>query len=147
MIVIKVLTGNQAVAEAVRLSDVDLITAYPITPQTTIVERLSEFVDLKLIRGRLIRVESEFSALAAAYGAALCGARVFTATSSHGLLFMHEMLWWVAGSRIPMVLAVVTRAIGPPWLYLTKIMTYINDEVMKIAAAEVQKRLGPPPHP
>ncbi|MEM1680102.1 MAG: transketolase C-terminal domain-containing protein [Sulfolobales archaeon] len=115
MIVIKVLTGNQAVAEAVRLSDVDLITAYPITPQTTIVERLSEFVDLKLIRGRLIRVESEFSALAAAYGAALCGARVFTATSSHGLLFMHEMLWWVAGSRIPMVLAVVTRAIGPPW--------------------------------
>ncbi|MEM4518871.1 MAG: pyruvate ferredoxin oxidoreductase [Sulfolobales archaeon] len=113
--VIKVLTGNYAVAEAVKLSNVDLITAYPITPQTTIVERLSEFVDNGVIKARLIRVESEFSALAAAYGAASCGARVFTATSSHGLLFMHEMLWWVSGSRIPMVLAVVTRALGPPW--------------------------------
>ncbi|MEM2157839.1 MAG: pyruvate ferredoxin oxidoreductase [Sulfolobales archaeon] len=113
--VIKVLTGNYAVAEAVKLSNVDLITAYPITPQTTIVERLSEFVDNGVIKARLIRVESEFSALAAAYGAASCGARVFTATSSHGLLFMHEMLWWISGSRIPMVLAVVTRALGPPW--------------------------------
>ncbi len=113
--VTKVLTGNYAVAEAVRLSNVDLITAYPITPQTTIVERLSEFVDMKLIKARLMRVESEFAALAAAYGAALCGARAFTATSSHGLLFAHEMLWWVAGSRVPMVLAVVTRTVGPPW--------------------------------
>ncbi|MCS7107955.1 MAG: transketolase C-terminal domain-containing protein [Sulfolobales archaeon] len=113
--VIKVLTGNYTVAEAVRLSNVDLITAYPITPQTTIVERLSELVEGGLIKARLVRVESEFSALAAAYGAASCGARAFTATSSHGLLFMHEMLWWVAGSRVPMVLAVVTRALGPPW--------------------------------
>jgi pyruvate ferredoxin oxidoreductase alpha subunit len=113
--VVKVLTGNYAVAEAVRLSNVDLITAYPITPQTTIVERLSEYVDLGIIKSRFIRVESEFSALAVAYGAALCNARVFTATSSHGLLYMHEMLWWVAGSRIPIVMAVVTRSIGPPW--------------------------------
>ncbi len=115
MMTIKVLTGNYAVAEAVKLSGVNLITAYPITPQTPIVEKLSEYVDLGLIKASFVRVESEFSALAVAYGASICGARSFTATSSHGLLYMHEMLWWVAGSRVPLVMAVVTRAIGPPW--------------------------------
>ncbi len=112
---LKTLTGNYAVATAVKLARVNVISAYPITPQTTIVEKLAEMVELGELKADMIRVESEHSALAAVYGAASGGARVFTATSSHGLLYMHEMLWWVAGSRIPVVMAVVTRTIGPPW--------------------------------
>lgn len=113
--VLKALTGNYAVATAVKLARVKVISAYPITPQTTIVEKLSEMVESGELGADMIRVESEHSALAAVYGAASGGVRVFTATSSHGLLYMHEMLWWVAGSRIPVVMAVVTRTIGPPW--------------------------------
>lgn len=113
--VLKALTGNYAVATAVKLARVKVISAYPITPQTTIVEKLSEMVESGELEADMIRVESEHSALAAVYGAASGGVRVFTATSSHGLLYMHEMLWWVAGSRIPVVMAVVTRTIGPPW--------------------------------
>ncbi len=112
---VRVLTGNHAVAEAVRLSDVKVVSAYPITPQTTIVEKLSEYIEKGLMEAEMIRVESEHSALAAAMGAAASGVRAFTATSSHGLLYMHEVVWWVAGARLPLVMAVVTRAIGPPW--------------------------------
>jgi len=112
---LKTLTGNYAVATAVKLARVNVISAYPITPQTTIVEKLAEMIELGELKADMIRVESEHSALAAVYGAASGGARAFTATSSHGLLYMHEMLWWVAGSRIPVVMAVVTRTIGPPW--------------------------------
>jgi 2-oxoisovalerate ferredoxin oxidoreductase alpha subunit len=114
-VALKTLTGNYAVATAVKLARVNVISAYPITPQTTIVEKLAEMVELGELKADMIRVESEHSALAAVYGAASGGARAFTATSSHGLLYMHEMLWWVAGSRIPVVMAVVTRTIGPPW--------------------------------
>lgn len=114
-VALKTLTGNYAVATAVKLTRVNVISAYPITPQTTIVEKLAEMVELGELKADMIRVESEHSALAAVYGAASGGARAFTATSSHGLLYMHEMLWWVAGSRIPVVMAVVTRTIGPPW--------------------------------
>ncbi|MEM2040240.1 MAG: pyruvate ferredoxin oxidoreductase [Zestosphaera sp.] len=113
--VLKTLTGNYAVATAVKLARVKVVSAYPITPQTTIVEKLSEMIESGELEADMIRVESEHSALAAVYGAASGGVRVFTATSSHGLLYMHEMLWWVAGSRIPVVMAVVTRTIGPPW--------------------------------
>ena len=112
---IKALTGNYAVAWAVRLSRVKVVAAYPITPQTTMVEKLAEFIDKGEMDAKMIRVDSEFSALAATWGAAASGVRSFTATSSHGLLYMHEMLWWVAGSRIPLVMAVATRTIGPPW--------------------------------
>ena len=111
----RVLMGNTAVAEAVRLAGVQVITAYPITPQTVIVERIAEMVERGELKAKYIRVESEHSALALVYGAAAGGARAFTATSSHGLLYMYEMLWWVAGSRLPIVMAVVTRSIGPPW--------------------------------
>lgn len=109
------MTGNSAVAHAVKLARVKVIAAYPITPQTTIVEKLSEMVEKGELDAKLIRVESEHSALAAVYGAASAGARAFTATASHGLLYMHEVLWWAAGARIPLVMAVVARAIGPPW--------------------------------
>ena len=112
---LKILTGNYAVAEAVKLARVKVIAAYPITPQTTIVEKLDEMIEKGELDAVMIRVESEHSALAATYGAASGGVRAFTATSSHGLLYMHEVVWWVAGSRIPVVMAIVTRAIGPPW--------------------------------
>jgi Pyruvate:ferredoxin oxidoreductase and related 2-oxoacid:ferredoxin oxidoreductases, alpha subunit len=109
------LTGNYAVAHAVRLAKPHVIAAYPITPQTTIVEKLSEFVAKGELKASFVNVESEFSALAVVYGAAMAGARAFTATSSHGLFYMYEMLWWAAGSRAPIVMAVVTRTLGPPW--------------------------------
>ncbi len=79
-------------------------------------ERLAEMVDNKEINAKFIRVESEFAALASVYGASAGGARAFTATSSHGLFYMYEMLWWAAASRLPLVMAVVTRSLGgPPW--------------------------------
>lgn len=109
------LTGNSAVAYAVKMARPHVISAYPITPQTTIVEKLSELVSKGELKASFINVESEFSALAVVYGAAMAGARAFTATSSHGLFYMYEMLWWAAGSRAPIVMAVVTRTIGPPW--------------------------------
>ncbi len=111
----KVLIGNHAVAEAVKLARVQVVAAYPITPQTIIVERIAEMVERGELAAKYIRVESEHSALAAVYGASAGGARAFTATSSHGLLYMYEMLWWVAYSKLPLVMAVVTRVIGPPW--------------------------------
>jgi len=111
----KVMTGNHAVAYAAKLSRVKVVSAYPITPQTSIVEKLSEFIERGELDARIIKVESEHSALAAVYGAAVAGARTFTATSSHGLLYMHEWIHWFSRSRIPAVMAVVTRTIGPPW--------------------------------
>ena len=110
-----IMTGNQAVAEAVRLARTEVIAAYPITPQTVIVEKLAEMVDSGLLDAEFIRVESEHSALAAVYGSAIAGKRSFTATSSHGLLYMYEMVWWVANARVPLVMTIVTRTIGPPW--------------------------------
>ena len=111
----KVITGNQAVAYGVILSRVDVISAYPITPQTTIVEELSELVASGRMKTRFLKVESEHSAMAALIGASTGGVRCFTATSSHGLAYMHEMLHWASGARLPIVMVNVNRAIGPPW--------------------------------
>src|SRR5512136_369107 len=111
----KVITGNQAVAYGVILSRVDVISAYPITPQTTIVEELSELVASGRSKTIFLKVESEHSAMAAVIGASTGGARVFTATSSHGLAYMHEMLHWASGARLPIVMVNVNRALGPGW--------------------------------
>jgi pyruvate ferredoxin oxidoreductase alpha subunit len=111
----KIATGNKAVAEAVKLVRPDVIAAYPITPQTEIVEQVAEFVAGGELKGRYIPVESEHSAMAACIGASITGARTFTATSSHGLLYMHEMTNWAAGARLPIVMANVNRALGPGW--------------------------------
>ncbi|MBP1696887.1 MAG: 2-oxoisovalerate:ferredoxin oxidoreductase alpha subunit [Deltaproteobacteria bacterium] len=100
----KVITGNQAVAYGVILSRVDVISAYPITPQTTIVEELSELIANGRLNTRFLKVESEHSAMAALIGASTGGVRCFTATSSHGLAYMHEMLHWASGARLPIVL-------------------------------------------
>jgi pyruvate/2-oxoacid:ferredoxin oxidoreductase alpha subunit len=111
----RVITGNQAVAYGVILSRVDVISAYPITPQTTIVEELSELIANGRLNTRFLKVESEHSAMAALIGASTGGVRCFTATSSHGLAYMHEMLHWASGARLPIVLVNVNRAIAPPW--------------------------------
>lgn len=107
--------GSHAVSEAVRLARVKVISAYPITPQTHIVEALSAYCADGRLEARFLCVESEHSAMAAAIGASLGGARAFTATSSHGLAYMHELLHWAAGSRLPIVMAEVNRALGPGW--------------------------------
>ncbi len=110
-----VLGGNDAVAYAVKQSYVDVVSAYPITPQTSIVEKVASFIAAGEINTRFIRVESEHSAMAAAIGASAAGSRVFTATSSQGLLLMHEVLHWAAGSGLPIVMANANRAVAPPW--------------------------------
>lgn len=111
----KVLTGNQAVAHAVLLSDVAVVAAYPITPQTTIVETLAEMQAEGLAGFDYIRVESEHSAMAACIGASMGGVRTFTATSGQGLFLMHEMLHYASGARLPIVMANVNRAGAAPW--------------------------------
>ncbi len=110
-----VLTGNYAVAYAAKLAHVDVVAAYPITPQTTIVEKIAELIEKGEMKAIMINVESEHSALAATYGAAVAGARVLTATSSHGLMYMHEWLHWFSRARTPAVMAIVTRTLAPPW--------------------------------
>jgi pyruvate/2-oxoacid:ferredoxin oxidoreductase alpha subunit len=111
----KVLMGDHAVSYGVMLSRAQVIAAYPITPQTFIVEELSEMCADGRLDGRFIMVESEHSAMACVIGASAAGSRVFTATSSHGLALMHEMLHWAAGARLPVVMANVNRTLGPPW--------------------------------
>ncbi|AFA40312.1 Pyruvate:ferredoxin oxidoreductase-related 2-oxoacid:ferredoxin oxidoreductase, alpha subunit [Pyrobaculum oguniense TE7] len=111
---IEALTTNYAMAYAVKAVDVDVIAVYPITPQTTIVEKISEFVANGELNAELIHVESEHSALSAVVGAAATGARVFTATSSQGLELMHEVLHIAAGMRLPIVMAVPSRALSAP---------------------------------
>ena len=110
-----VIEGNHAVSYGAKAADVDVIAAYPITPQTQVVELLSEMCATGELNAKFIKVESEHSAMAAAVGASAAGARAFTATSSQGLLLMHEMLHWAVGARLPIVMANINRAVGPPW--------------------------------
>lgn len=111
----EVLEGSQAVAYAVRLARTKVISAYPITPQTHIVEELAKFCSDGSLDGRFICVESEHSAMASVIGASSGGVRTFTASSSHGLALMHEMLHWASAARLPIVMAEVNRALGPGW--------------------------------
>jgi len=111
----KVITGNVAVAYGAMLSDVQVVAAYPITPQTTIIEELATMQAEGQADFDYIRVESEHSAMAACIGAAMGGARTFTATCGQGLFLMHEMLHYAAGARTPVVLANVNRAAAAPW--------------------------------
>ena len=112
---VQIIDGNRAAAIGATLSRVQVIAAYPITPQSPVTETLSEFVEEGNLKAEYVAVESEHSALAVCTSASIVGARTFTATSSHGLAYMHEMLHWVAGTRLPVVLACVNRAIGAPW--------------------------------
>jgi pyruvate ferredoxin oxidoreductase alpha subunit len=109
------LDGNGAAAEALRLARVGVISAYPITPQSPIAEKLSEYAIDGTMKTRYIRIESEHSALSCAIGAQLTGVRAATATSSVGLALMHEVLGVASGCRVPIVMPVVNRALVSPW--------------------------------
>ncbi len=108
------LAGDQAVAYAVKQSDVDVVAAYPITPQTIIVEKFSEYVANGEVETEFVCVESEHSAMAASLAASATGARAFTATASAGLALMHEMLFVTSGCRAPVVMAIANRALSAP---------------------------------
>ncbi len=108
------LDGNRAAAEAVRMARIHVVAAYPITPQTHCVESLAQFINDGAMDARLVRVESEHSALSAVAGASLVGARTFTATSSQGLQLMSEVLYMVSGMRQPTVMAVANRTLSQP---------------------------------
>ncbi|MBN2299094.1 MAG: pyruvate ferredoxin oxidoreductase [Deltaproteobacteria bacterium] len=108
-------SGNVAAALGVKLSRAQVIAAYPITPQTPLTEKLSEFIEAGDMSAEYIPVESEHSALAVCIASSSAGARSFTATSANGLLYMHEQIHWASGARLPIVMCVVNRGVGAPW--------------------------------
>ena len=118
-------TGNYIAAKAAVMCKPDVVAAYPITPQTTLVEGIANYVASGEYKGEYICVESEHSAMAACIGASSTGVRTFTGTSSHGLLLMHEMLHWAALARLPIVMCNINRVIGPGW----NIWTDENDSI------------------
>lgn len=109
-----VISGNLAIAYAVKQLDVDVVAAYPITPQTTMVEKISEYVAKGELKANFMLVESEHSAISVCLSAAASGARVFTSSSSQGLLLMHEILFITSALRLPVVMAIANRAISAP---------------------------------
>jgi pyruvate/2-oxoacid:ferredoxin oxidoreductase alpha subunit len=111
----KVIMGNHALSFGAMLARAQVIAAYPITPQTQVVELLSEMCADGTLDAKFIKVESEHSAMAACIGASVAGARTFTATSAQGLALMHEMLHWASGGRLPVVLGNINRAMAPGW--------------------------------
>jgi pyruvate/2-oxoacid:ferredoxin oxidoreductase alpha subunit len=112
---VRVMEGTHAASYAAMAARVKVISAYPITPQTSIVEKLSELCASNELEASFIKVESEHSAMACVIGSEAAGSRSFTATSSQGLALMHEMLHWAAGARLPIVMVNVNRAMAPPW--------------------------------
>lgn len=110
----KMLTGNVAAAWGARLANIDYLPAFPISPQTELIETLADWVDSKMMDASMVTLESEHSMLTAAGAAAVSGVRVFSATSSQGLLYGMEMLYAIAGWRAPLVLINVSRGVGAP---------------------------------
>jgi pyruvate/2-oxoacid:ferredoxin oxidoreductase alpha subunit len=111
------LTGNHAVAWAARLARPQVVPVYPITPQTPILELITDFHAAGDFDAEILTPESEHSVLAACIPASLAGARVFTATASQGLLLMHELLHYASGARAPIVMANVNRTVASPWAF------------------------------
>lgn len=141
---IKALDGNAAIAYGVMRSKVQLVAAYPITPQTPIVETISSLIDTKQYDATYITVESEHSALSAVIGAASTGVRTFTASASHGLALMHEVTGVTSASRLPVVMAVVSRAIPGPmclWCDHSDIMTQRDQGWIQLFAESPQEGL------
>lgn len=112
---VKIISGNETAAWGARYSRVQVISAYPITPQTVIVEKLSDFVDSGEFNCQYVRVESEHSVMAFLIGASYAGARTFSATSGQGLFYMNEMMHWAPPTRLPIVLALANRGVAPGW--------------------------------
>jgi len=112
---LKVMTGNQSIANGVRLARAEVIATYPITPQTTIVEELAKIVNNGELAAKFVNVESEHSAACVITGGQLAGARSFTATASQGLGYMVEPLTFLHSFRLPVVIAVASRTLGAPY--------------------------------
>lgn len=110
-----VIEGTHSASYGAMLARAEVIAAYPITPQTGVVEKLSEICASGQLKAKFIKVESEHSAMACCIGASAAGARAFTATSAQGLALMHELLHWAANGRHPIVMANINRAMAPPW--------------------------------
>ena len=111
---VRLLTGGEAVAHAMRQIDPDVVPVYPITPQTPIIQTFAKFVADGAAQTEIVNVESEHSAMSAAIGAALAGARTMTATSSQGLALMAEIVYIAASMRAPIVMALGNRALSGP---------------------------------
>lgn len=111
----KVIRGNYAAAYGSMLARARLISSYPITPHTEVIEKIADLRARGELEGVFVNVESEHSVMMLLYGAAMAGLRVFTSTSSQGLMYMHEALHWVAGARLPIVMTNIHRAPGTPW--------------------------------
>lgn len=111
----RIITGNQALALAARLCRVQVVAAYPITPQSSVAETLSKYIESGKLDAQYVNVESEHSALSVCIGASTVGARAFTATSANGLAYMCEPIHWAAGARLPIVMGCVNRAMAAPW--------------------------------
>jgi pyruvate/2-oxoacid:ferredoxin oxidoreductase alpha subunit len=121
-----ILTGNHAAAYAFKQSRVGVVSAYPITPQSPVVEKIAEFIENGELDAKFVKVESEHSALAVCCAASATGSRVGTATASHGLMLMYEMLPWAAGNRLPIVINLATRSLGAPWSVWTDHSDFIT---------------------
>ncbi len=123
---VMILTGNHAAAHAIRQAKVGVVSAYPITPQSPVVEKIAEFISEGKLKARFVKVESEHSAMAVLCAASATGSRVATATSAHGLELMYEMLPWASGNRLPIVLNLATRSLGAPWSVWTDHQDFIT---------------------
>jgi pyruvate ferredoxin oxidoreductase alpha subunit len=109
----RMMEGNEAAAWGALLSRAEVIPAYPITPQTEVISQIASFIAEGKMRAQYIKVEGEHTAMAAAVGASIAGARVFTASASQGIAFMEEALWMPAGRRLPIVMCMVNRSLAP----------------------------------
>ncbi|MFX1376672.1 MAG: pyruvate ferredoxin oxidoreductase [Promethearchaeota archaeon] len=123
---VMILTGNHAAAHAFKQARVGVVSAYPITPQSPVVEKIAEFIAQNKLKARFVKVESEHSAMAVLCAASATGSRVGTATSAHGLELMYEMLPWASGNRLPIVLNLATRSLGAPWSVWTDHQDFIT---------------------
>ncbi|MEA1925159.1 MAG: pyruvate synthase subunit PorA [Candidatus Altiarchaeota archaeon] len=126
----KIMEASHAISEAVKLAEPGVIAAYPITPQTHIVERISEYVANGETKSEYIRVESEFAAISACLGASATGVRSYTATASQGLALMFEVLFIVSGMRLPVCMTLANRAMSAP-------ISIWNDHQDSISARDV----------
>ncbi len=136
------LNSNYAVAYAVKDVDVDVVAAYPITPQTTVVEKIAEFIANGELDAEMIHVESEHSALSAVVGASAAGARVFTATAAQGLELMHEILYIASGLRLPIVMTIACRALSAPisiWCDYSDLMATRDASWVTLIASTAQE--------
>ncbi|MDH5791056.1 MAG: pyruvate ferredoxin oxidoreductase [Candidatus Bathyarchaeota archaeon] len=109
----RMMEGNEAAAWGARLSRAEVVPAYPITPQTEVISHIATFIAEGKMKAQYIKVEGEHTAMAAAVGASVAGARVFTASASQGIAYMEEALWMPPGRRLPIVMCMVNRALAP----------------------------------